>query len=152
VGAGSLNHLVTKSPSFSSGNNYSGNIECVADYEPSNAAYLSWQTGTSTNTSTYAGAFGNITKNNTKFEIFSFDINNVYRNGINITTTSTSNSSIPSGAYNSNPIYIGKRVDAATTDSFFKGDIAVLMIYNRTLSRVEILQNYNALKSRFNLS
>ena len=31
------------------------------------------------------------------------------------------------------------------------GDIAVLKHYNRTLSAQEVLQNYNATKSRFNL-
>jgi hypothetical protein len=37
------------------------------------------------------------------------------------------------------------------TDNFWKGDINTALIYKRGLSNAEILQNYNALKSRFGL-
>jgi hypothetical protein len=33
----------------------------------------------------------------------------------------------------------------------FKGDVAIAMLYNRNLSSAEVLQNYNATKSRFRL-
>lgn len=36
-------------------------------------------------------------------------------------------------------------------NNFFSGSIANIQVYNRALSTSEILQNYNALKSRFNL-
>ena len=38
------------------------------------------------------------------------------------------------------------------TDQYFSGQIANFHLYNRVLSEQEIQQNYNALKSRFNLS
>jgi hypothetical protein len=37
------------------------------------------------------------------------------------------------------------------TDSYFPGNISSTIIYNRVLSAAEILQNFNALKSRFGL-
>jgi hypothetical protein len=44
------------------------------------------------------------------------------------------------------------RIAAYTNASnLFDGDIAIAMIYNRVLSAQEILQNYNATKSRFGL-
>ena len=54
------------------------------------------------------------------------------------TSTFTGVSTVRIGAYN----------DAA---NLFDGDIATVMIYNRALTAEEILQNYNATKSRFGL-
>ncbi len=52
--------------------------------------------------------------------------------------------------WNSNAnLYLGT-YDA--TGSFMKGLIPNFKVYNRALSASEVLQNYNALKSRFNLS
>jgi hypothetical protein len=45
-------------------------------------------------------------------------------------------------------IRIGRRWDLA---EYFAGNIAITRVYNRALSQSEILQNYNAQKSRFNL-
>ena len=44
---------------------------------------------------------------------------------------------------------IGKRDDVAT--GTLNGRIATLSVYNRALSATEVLQNYNATKSRFGL-
>ena len=43
---------------------------------------------------------------------------------------------------------VGGRTDTA---QFLNGNISQVYIYNRTLSPTEILQNYNALKGRYNL-
>ena len=43
--------------------------------------------------------------------------------------------------------YIGTRIGG----SFLNANLAQVKIYNRALSSTEVLQNYNALKSRFNL-
>jgi hypothetical protein len=67
----------------------------------------------------------------------------VYFNGIINSTTAGSTVGI-----DSNDIYIG---NSPVINSFFLGNIANVQIYNRALSATEILQNYNALKSRFNL-
>jgi hypothetical protein len=47
----------------------------------------------------------------------------------------------------SNTLYIGR----TGSGEYFNGRIPVAHIYNRVLSAAEILQNYNALKSRFGL-
>jgi len=48
-----------------------------------------------------------------------------------------------------NPLYIARQ--NSTGEKYYQGDIAQTQIYNRTLSAQEILQNYNATKSRFGL-
>lgn len=45
---------------------------------------------------------------------------------------------------------VGYRLVDGTTDPF-TGNISTTQIYNRALSAAEVLQNFNALKSRFNL-
>lgn len=54
-------------------------------------------------------------------------------------------------AYNvsSQPLRIARSVDSFWSN--FGGNIACLKLYNRALSASEVLQNYNALKSRFGL-
>jgi hypothetical protein len=47
-----------------------------------------------------------------------------------------------------NPIRIGRRWDLG---DYFPGRIDISRVYNRALSQGEILQNYNAQKSRFNI-
>jgi hypothetical protein len=51
-------------------------------------------------------------------------------------------------------IRIARRWDEVSNNSanFFSGDISVARIYNRALTAIEVTQNYNALKTRFNLS
>lgn len=49
----------------------------------------------------------------------------------------------------SGPLNIGTRNDAFF--QHFVGDLSIISIYNKVLSSEEILQNYNAQKSRFNL-
>jgi hypothetical protein len=61
-------------------------------------------------------------------------------NGIGTISIATTN-----GADN---LIIGNRTDNFTD---FKGNISIVQMHNRALSAQEILQNYNALKSRFNL-
>lgn len=51
-------------------------------------------------------------------------------------------------AYASNPFYIG---NVSGSGFPYKGDIALVSIYNRALSAQEVLQNYNATKTRFGL-
>lgn len=48
-----------------------------------------------------------------------------------------------------NNIQMGR--DSGFGNRFFAGNIAVAQIYNRALSRAEIIQNYNATKGRFKL-
>jgi hypothetical protein len=41
--------------------------------------------------------------------------------------------------------------DAATSGNLFDGDLAIVRIYNRAISATEVLQNFNAQKTRFGL-
>ena len=61
-------------------------------------------------------------------------------------------SSLSSGTilYTANQFYVGARY--STGFEPFRGDIAQVSIYNRALSAQEVLQNYNATKSRFGLT
>jgi hypothetical protein len=52
---------------------------------------------------------------------------------------------------NSNSVVVLGRDPRASSGRYLNGSIANIQVYNRTLSASEILQNYNAQKSRFNL-
>jgi hypothetical protein len=65
-----------------------------------------------------------------------------YINGLNVGT------STPSGHTNNTGNLI---IGDAEVNEFFSGSISTVQIYNRALSSTEVLQNYNAQKSRFNL-
>jgi hypothetical protein len=67
-----------------------------------------------------------------------------YVNGVLDGTVSTSGTSLRTST---NGWWIG----SLTTTNFTSGYNAVAQVYNRALSATEILQNYNAQKSRFNL-
>jgi len=70
---------------------------------------------------------------------------------VNGTETSYFGGVLSSGTvtYSTNQLYIGARVDGNLEP--FVGNIATSQIYNRVLSSTEILQNFNAQKSRFGL-
>ena len=67
----------------------------------------------------------------------------LYLNGQQVDTDASTSTFV-----GGNTVRIGAYNDAA---NLFDGDIATAMVYNRALSAAEILQNYNATKSRFNL-
>jgi len=75
-----------------------------------------------------------IVKNGTNFTY--------YKNNIVITTNSSTQTMA------SNPFFVGG--DNGFSE-YFGGSIANVQVYDRALSATEILQNYNALKSRFGL-
>jgi hypothetical protein len=52
---------------------------------------------------------------------------------------------------NSNSVVVLGRDPRVSSGRYLNGSIANIQVYNRTLSTSEILQNYNAQKSRFNL-
>jgi hypothetical protein len=54
-----------------------------------------------------------------------------------------------SPTHTGNTVYIGSRNDG--TSELMDGSIACIFMYNRTLSDNEVTQNYNALKSRFDI-
>ena len=68
----------------------------------------------------------------------------LYRNGVQVGSPITSVSSIVSSPFNG---VIGDELSNYATP--FKGNMSSVQIYNRSLTATEILQNYNATKSRF---
>jgi hypothetical protein len=105
----------------------------------------------------------NISRNNTGGGSSSLSVNIIGTgwNCITVTRTSSlllswylngifSNSSQLTESYGGSGIWkIGRR--AANTSSIYQGNIAQTQIYNRVLTPDEILQNYNATKSRYGL-
>lgn len=73
---------------------------------------------------------------------------NQYVNG-SLSTTATFNGNPQSGG----ELRIARRWDdvANSATNFYGGDIAVVRLYNRALSGTEVLQNFNANKTRFGL-
>lgn len=69
----------------------------------------------------------------------------LYGNGIDNTNSNT----VSSLALDTSNLYFG--LENIVGPSEYNGSIANTLIYNRALSSQEVLQNYNALKSRFNL-
>ena len=65
-------------------------------------------------------------------------------------TTSYSSGTATTLVYSSSPMSIGYSIDV-TPRWHINGNIASTQIYNRALSAKEVLQNYNAQKSRFGL-
>lgn len=72
-----------------------------------------------------------------------------YTNGISQSTLTYSGTPQSGGK-----IRIARRWDSTDTDSanFFDGDISVIRIYDVSLTSTQVLQNYNAIKSRYGLS
>ena len=68
-----------------------------------------------------------------------------YINGV--LNSSSSNSNISELSSGSQPLYVGSM--RSLTGNFLNGRIANILAYNRVLSATEILQNYNAQKSRY---
>jgi hypothetical protein len=70
----------------------------------------------------------------------------LYGNGITNTTSNT----VSSTSLDTSILRFGVE-NSGVGVSYYKGNIASAQIYNRALSAAEVLQNYNALKSRFGL-
>lgn len=76
----------------------------------------------------------------------------IYLNGSNSGITTSSVTTVDNTLFYNNTngfLAIGRDGDSANAN--FNGRIAQVLIYNRALSAAEVLQNYNALKSRFGL-
>ena len=66
----------------------------------------------------------------------------VYYDGVLLNSgTGTSN-------FDSNPLYIG---NSPSNTAYFNGSIANVLLYNRALSTNEISQNFNTIRTRFNI-
>ena len=74
-----------------------------------------------------------------------------YQNGSSVDTDSSPNNAYT--FYNSNS-YIGRvsNADSYTSQRYWEGKMAILSIYEETLTPSEVTQNYDAFKSRYGLS
>ena len=72
----------------------------------------------------------------------------LYINGIFATLTNSDSTSIVNTISNASTYNIGSRNNGS---QLYQGDIANVIHYTKLLPASEVLQNYNALKSRFNL-
>jgi len=72
--------------------------------------------------------------------VMSLYINSIFYGSVTLTSRWNANAYLNIGTYDT------------SVGTFMKGRIPNFKVYNRNLSASEVLQNYNALKSRFNLS
>jgi hypothetical protein len=80
---------------------------------------------------------------------FTTDVLTVYRNGVSGSTASLVGVGQVS---NSSSVGISCRLKSdGTGEIFFKGTIATIRMYNTVLSPSQVLQNYNADKSKYGL-
>ena len=102
-----------------------------------------------------------VSNNNNIFVPGTLNLNNWYCSGFtcNNTTISLYLNGILQGATSvssinldtTSSLYVAQRSDGSNIN-YFNGSISNVQIYNRALSAAEVLQNYNAQKSRFNLT
>ena len=74
---------------------------------------------------------------------------NFYINSVTYPVNTIVNNTLTQTTITTEPLNIGART--AIPDGYFSGRISQTQIYNRVLSADEVLQNYNATKSRFGL-
>jgi hypothetical protein len=91
---------------------------------------------------------GSLIINSWYYGVFTFNSSlnelKLYLNGVLVGSTITSTPTIIS----TSNLYVGTRNDGVNYNPF-NGDISQTLIYNRALTSQEILQNYNATKSRY---
>jgi hypothetical protein len=80
--------------------------------------------------------------------VYDGSIIKLYKNGIQDPTTEVCTYTL---GQNTVPVSIGSFQTLAPYFDWFKGNIGVIQLYNKGLSETEVLQNYNALKGRYNL-
>lgn len=73
-----------------------------------------------------------------------------YLNGSNVVNSSTSTGTAIT--YGTQPLLIGAGFGSSPVGELFTGNIYLAKVYNRVLTATEAQQNYNTIKSRFNLS
>lgn len=112
--------------------------------------------------STNANRWGGGVKQVSNYNMITLDDTNwhylvMVRNGTSLTVygdgiTNTNTTTCGSGTLDTTALSLGGTVnDGGGLRDWFKGNIPIVKIYNRTLSTNEILQNYNAQKGRFGL-
>lgn len=74
-----------------------------------------------------------------------------YKNGASFSTSTTNNSGVISSSINTTqPFRIGLSVAGGPT-RYFNGNIPIVLAYNRALTAIEALKNFNAVRHRFGI-
>ena len=126
--------------------NSSGIVSALL-FKSDSSAYLlrSSISSITTNTWNYLSITYDGTKNSSGIKI--------YINGV-LQSTSDGSSGIYNGMTNTSvTLEFGRQYNTGGANNYLNGNISNVLIYrNKELTATEVLQNYNALKSRFNLS
>ena len=124
---------------FSTATNYGGTLNTFFISVGNDNAYRTANNSSITlNAWNYIG--GTVTNGGQNIKLYVNGIETSYLGGLLTSNTIT---------YTTPQFYVGRRVDSLPEP--FIGSIATTQIYNRILSSQEILQNFNAQKSRFGL-
>ena len=124
---------------FSTATNYGGTLNTFFISIGSDNAYRTASNNSITlNTWNYIG--GTVTNGGQSIKLYSNGIETGYLGGILATNTVN---------YTTKEFYVGRRHSASSEP--FNGSISQTHIYNRVLSSSEVLQNFNAQKSRYGL-
>ena len=148
------NYPEADGPVVASGNAYSNgstgfdwNHGAYNGYFKSGQSYNSTGAYQDQTTYTIPSAYSQLNKWKIRTVVFNrgIDQNKLYINGVNLHTWDTPNTS-------GNPIYDGSGITFGTAYGWkSNGKKSIIKIYNRALSDLEIKQNFEALRGRFNL-
>ena len=122
------------------------NLGCMVCYSQGNNSLL-YLNGGANDYYMYGGDLGNI-----GWVLATFRFSNasgtrtIYRNTTNISTSGPNNTSIPSGQ--SGTFTLGS---GGSGGGYLQGNVSQLMIYNRYITDLEIQQNFNASRGRYNI-
>ncbi len=108
--------------------------------------YMSDSNGTVFNSIQFGSNYNNNVWNNFCLTWNGSNTITAYANGVSLGTSTQAGIT---GSFDSGAAFlIGSRPNSP---NYFPGDISIMMVYNRSLTATEVLQNYNATRSRFGL-
>jgi hypothetical protein len=126
--------------------------DSVYSIRRANSTTLQWADGTNWSYANWGSTSPSFTYNtsntNKYYQIIatkSGSLVSIYLDGILIVQKTFGSTGVGG---NTNPLYIGSYSGA---NSFLNGSIAITRVYNKALTAEEVLQNYEATKSRYNL-
>jgi len=111
----------------------------------SSATYI--RNGVQTNNSRYVSNNGNQTLNDGNYHYYGFTFDGstkrAYIDGVQVGTQNVTGTLVTS--------FSGRKIGAFSGGYYANGDLPVYKVYNKVLTAVEVKQNYNAYKNRFNI-
>lgn len=98
-------------------------------------------------TNDFVYPFSNNTWYNFGF-VYNNGVTNFYVNGVNIRTITTITGSLLTGSM---AVSIAGNVDGSANPTYLNGVVPLVSVYNTALSDADVLQNFNALRRRYDL-